>query len=90
MKKITAVLGISHSEFDKQLKDVLNDISESIDQLSQNQDLISDQLQKLFSKQHAEVTYSSLCDTCKKKAKFTTFNILDGTHKSYCDKCLTS
>jgi len=90
MKKITAALGTSHSEFDRQLKDILNDISEAIDNLTKNQDDIFENQHKLAHKQHVEVMQSTLCDTCKRKATFTTINITEGTYKSFCNKCLAT
>jgi hypothetical protein len=89
MKKITANLGSSHSEFDHQLKDVLNDISESLDALSKEQQLIIEYQSKLFLKQHAEVLQSPICETCRHKACIMTINIPDGTYKSFCNDCLT-
>lgn len=89
MKKITANLGTAYSEFDRQLKDTLNDISDSIDSLSKEQQLIIEYQNKLFLKRHAEVLQSPICDTCHHKACIMTINIPDGTYKSFCNNCLT-
>jgi hypothetical protein len=89
MNKITAVLGKSHNEFDHQLKEFLNDMCDTIDDIVVGQQKILEYQNKLFLKQHAEVLQSPICDICHKRADIITINIIQGSHKSYCNICLT-
>jgi len=82
MKKITALLGPSHSEFDKQLKDTLNDIVDAIEQLTIGAS------QKLSLNKNANVTESQACDLCKNKAAFTVIDNSENTYKFFCNNCL--
>ena len=90
MKKITTILGSSHSEFDRQIKETLNDISEAIEKLSMACNVMMENQNKLFLKQHADVMKSALCDACSHKAYFTTINLNEGTYQSFCNDCLRS
>jgi hypothetical protein len=88
MKKITAVLGKSHNDFDHQLKDFLNEMCDTIDNIVIEQQKVLEYQNKLFLKQHAEILQSILCDLCHHKADIVTTNIADGTYQAFCDKCL--
>lgn len=89
MKKITASLGSSHSEFDRQLKDILNDIVDNLNNLTLTQQDIIGYQNKLFLQKHASIMESPLCDDCQKKATFTVINNNEGIYKFFCDSCLT-
>jgi len=89
MKKITAILGSSHNDFDRQLKDTLNDISEAIAEIIENQKKISEHQYNISLAQASKLEYP-ICETCQHSAHFTTINVLDGTHKSFCNKCIVS
>jgi hypothetical protein len=73
MKKITTVLGKSHNEFDHQIKDILNDMSDTLYLILE---------QKMINK-------NAICGICNLKADVITITINDGLHKSFCNKCLT-
>ena len=88
MKKISAILGKSHNEFDHQLKDLLNDMCDAFDYLLLEQQKITEYQNKLFLKQHADVLQSPLCDVCHHKAEVVTIEVASGNYKSYCNKCL--
>jgi hypothetical protein len=90
MKKITATLGSSHSDFDRQVKDLLNEMRDVIGAISSDQQTISEHQHKLFLKQHAEILQSSLCNVCHHKAEIITIVIADGNYKSFCNKCVSS
>jgi hypothetical protein len=89
MKKITAVLGKSHNEFDHQLKDLLNDMCGVVENLLADQLKMLDYQNKLFQKQHAEILQSPICDACRQRADIMTVDITQGTYKSYCNVCLS-
>jgi hypothetical protein len=90
MKKITAVLGASHSDFEKQLKELLNEMSDVIDNIVSEQQIITEYQNKLFLKQHAEVLQSSLCDVCHQKAEIIAIRLTDGIYESFCSRCTAS
>ena len=90
MKKITALLGTSHNDFDRQLKDFLNEMSDVIANISQEQQVISEHQNKLFLKQYIEVLHSSICDLCRNKADIIITTIKNGTYEAFCNRCMTS
>jgi hypothetical protein len=90
MKKITVELGSSHNEFDRQLKNILNDMHDKIGDILTAQLTIKEHQNKLFNKHYAEALHSSICDICKDKADVMTTNLNNGAYKYYCDKCLSS
>jgi hypothetical protein len=89
MKKITAILGKSHNDFDHQLKDFLNEMCDAIDNIVIDRQRVLEYQNKIFLKQHAEVLQSPICDTCHQRADIMTVDISKGTYKSYCNVCLT-
>ena len=89
MKKITAVLGKSHNDLEHQLKDLLNEMCEVIENIALEQKEILLHQNKIAIKQYTEILQSSICESCNKKANIVTANITDGTYKSYCNKCLS-
>jgi hypothetical protein len=89
MRKITTPLGNSHSDFDRQLKDLLNDLSDTINNILAEQQSLAENQSKLFQKQHVEILHSSICDVCHRKADIVTTNLSSGQYQSYCNGCLT-
>jgi hypothetical protein len=89
VNKITAVLGKSHSEFEHQLKNSINNICDVIDNILNTQNAILEYQNKLFNKQHVEIMKSSICNTCKCKADVITINLCDGVSIAFCNKCLS-
>ena len=87
MKKITASLGTSHNEFDRQLKDLLNDMCDVVANILIDQHAVLENQNKLFAKQHAEVLQSSICDLCRKKADVIITTITSGKYEAFCHKC---
>lgn len=89
MKKITASLGNSHNDFDRQLKELLNEMGETIDRILCEQQIMNEYQNKIFLKHHAETLQSILCDMCHRKADMVTTDLSDGTYRSFCNSCLT-
>lgn len=81
MKKITAVLGSAHNDFDRQVKDVLNELSESVERILVEQ-------HNFAIMKNLDAPQSKLCDVCHHKADMVTTNLADGSYKSFCNKCL--
>jgi len=74
-------MGPPHNEFDRQVKDLLNHLSEQLTNISKIQKLV-------YEKQYKELLQTSVCDLCKEKADTVTIILADYTHKYYCNKCL--
>lgn len=85
MEKINAILGNAHGDFDRQLKNLLNEMSDVIEKISINQ---------LSSKDSEDSedsdNYSLLCNICLKQADFVTTNLKDKSNKAYCNNCLSN
>ena len=83
MKKITAALGSSHNDFDRQVKDLLNEMGDVVENIRVEQ-------HALTIKHNLSAPQSHLCDLCKQKADIITTNLSDGSYKSFCNDCLSA
>jgi hypothetical protein len=79
MKKITVPLGASYNEFERQLKDTINNMVDMMEKISSTKTI-----------SHDEMIESSVCDLCQGKTTFTVINNIEKTYKFYCDTCLNS
>jgi len=77
MKRITVLLGSSHNDFDRQLKDLMNDMAECMENLSIAQELKGG----VKSAPH-------VCEVCGNKADIITTSLDTHVHRSFCNACL--
>ena len=84
MKKINVLLGLSNNEFERQLKETINDIVDSLFKINNNQQIIINKLLK----QHTTTHESTICDLCKNEASITVIDNNDNSYKFFCNKCL--
>jgi hypothetical protein len=73
MKKITTELGTSHSQFEHQTKDLLNEMADAMDDWK-----------KWYLANHP----CSTCDSCPKPATIIITNVIKNTFENYCNDCL--
>ena len=88
MKKITATMETPHNDFEHQLKDLLNDLSDLMSHVAKEQQVMAQWQNKMLIKDHLESFNSSICGDCQDQADIITVTIADGRYKSFCNDCL--
>jgi hypothetical protein len=81
MKKITAIMGNANSEFERQMKDLLNELSDRVE------DIYSDQ-RNAKPKYPDNLARPLFCDLCQEKADIMTTDLVSGSCKHFCNGCL--
>ena len=88
MKKITATLGSSHNEFDRQLKDLLNEMGEVVNEILTEQRVMRSVANLSLLDQASNKLQTHLCNLCRRKADIVTVDLNSNTSQSFCNSCL--